>query len=60
MLVTIVISLFTKAPEESALEGLVYGMTKLPKDEVTVWYQRPTSLAVVVLVLLVGFNLIFW
>lgn len=60
MLVTIFISLFTKAPTRESLEGLVYGMTNLPKDEETVWYQRPTSLAIVVLVLLVGFNLIFW
>ncbi len=60
IVVTIVISLLTKAPAPESLEGLVYGMTKLPKDEATVWYQRPTSLAVVVLVLLVGFNLIFW
>jgi hypothetical protein len=33
------------------MEGLVYGLTKIPHDENAKWYQRPAPLAVIVLVL---------
>ena len=56
----IVISLVTKPRPEEELRGLVYALTPRPKDEEVSWYQRPVSLAVIVAVLLVGLNLIFW
>jgi len=58
-LVTIVVSLFTKPREESELVGLVYSMTKKPSEEHIAWYLRPATLAVIVLALVTGLNIIF-
>jgi SSS family solute:Na+ symporter len=57
---TIVISMLTKPRPEGELKGLVYALTPKPKDEGLAWYQKPSTLAVIVIVLLVGLNLIFW
>jgi SSS family solute:Na+ symporter len=58
--VTIVVSLFTKPKPETELKGLVYSLT--PKAEVkeTVWYKRPLVLAIVALVILIVFNILFF
>lgn len=60
MVLTILISLWTEPRPEEELRGLVYSLTPRPKDEAVAWYQKPASLAVIVGVLLVGLNLIFW
>jgi SSS family solute:Na+ symporter len=60
MVLTILISLGTEPRPEEELRGLVYSLTPRPKDEVVAWYQKPASLAMIVGVLLVGLNLIFW
>ena len=60
IVMTILISLLTKPRPEEELRGLVYALTPRPKDEEVCWYQRPASLAVIVAILLVGLNLIFW
>ncbi len=57
-LVTLVVSLMTKAHEESTLRGLVYGLTEIPVENVA-WYHRPGPLALIVAGLLVLLNLIF-
>jgi len=57
-LVTLVVSLMTKAHEESTLRGLVYGLTEIPVENVA-WYRRPGPLALIVAGLLVLLNLIF-
>ena len=59
-LVTIFVSLLTKAPEESKLVGLVYSLTPRPKEESMAWYLKPASLALIVLVGTALLNLIFW
>ncbi len=59
-LVTIFVSLLTKAPEESKLVGLVYSLTPRPKEEPMAWYLKPASLAIIVLVGTALLNLIFW
>jgi SSS family solute:Na+ symporter len=58
--VTIVVSLFTRPKPETELKGLVYSLT--PKAEVkeTVWYKRPLVLAIIALVILVVFNILFF
>ena len=56
-LVTLVVSLATKPRPEKELEGLVYGLTKIPEDRGS-WYQRPAPLAVTVIVILLVLN--FW
>ena len=57
--VTIIVSLMTRPKPESELEGLVYSLTPKPKDGALPWIQRPASLALIVIVLLTGLNLIF-
>jgi SSS family solute:Na+ symporter len=58
--VTIVVSLLTRAPEESKLAGLVYSLTPRPEEETLAWYARPVSLAIIVAVGTVLLNIIFW
>jgi len=58
--VTIVISLITKPRKESELVGLVYSLTEKPKDNAKSWYTRPATLGVVVLLMAVVLNIIFW
>jgi solute:Na+ symporter, SSS family len=65
ILVSIPVTLMTKPREESELRGLVYSLT--PKEDfhdenegVLSWYQQPTKLAAVGLVLVVILNVVFW
>jgi SSS family solute:Na+ symporter len=57
-LVTLLVSLATKPRPEKELEGLVYGLTKIPEDRGS-WYQRPAPLAVIVTVILLVLNIWF-
>jgi SSS family solute:Na+ symporter len=57
---TVAISLLTTPRAEEELKGLVYSLTAKPEEGGLKWYQRPATLAVIVLVLLAGLNLIFW
>ena len=58
--VTILVSLVTRprAPEE--LRGLVYGLTPKPVDTAITWFQRPVTLAVIVLAVTVILNVVFF
>jgi solute:Na+ symporter, SSS family len=58
-LITIVVSLLTRAHEEKELVGLVYSLTERPTQHDLSWYQRPVVLAVVVLVATALLNIIF-
>ena len=58
--VTILISLLTRAREEKELVGLVYSLTERPSEEHLPWYKRPAALGLAVLVLTLMLNLIFW
>jgi SSS family solute:Na+ symporter len=57
--VTIIVSIVTKPRPDSELGGLVYSLTEKPKDRDLPWIKRPSSLALIVIVLIVGLNLIF-
>ena len=59
-LVTILVSLLTRARAEKELEGLVYGVTKIPHEAHVVWYMRPLPLSAVAAAACVLLNLIFW
>ena len=59
-LVTIAVSLITKAPDPAALVGLVHSLTPKPADDARVWYQRPAVLAAAVLAVTFGLNVYFW
>ncbi len=56
--ITIVVSLATKAYPESQLKGLVRSLTELPRDT-SPWHHRPVPLALIVASLLVVLNLLF-
>ena len=58
--VTILISLATRPKPDSELESLVYGLTKIPHEEGVAWYLRPGPLAVVVAIICIGLNFLFW
>ena len=59
LLVTTVVSLFTKPRPEPELVGLVYSLTpKAPEHHLT-WYQKPLTLALGVLAVLIALNLVF-
>ncbi len=65
ILVSVVVSLVTRPKPEKELRGLVYALT--PKEDfhdtsegVLAWYQQPTKLAGVGLVLVILLNIIFW
>jgi solute:Na+ symporter, SSS family len=57
--VTILVSLVTKAPEESRLVGLVYSLTERPQEANLSWYKRPAYLGAAILGATVLLNLVF-
>jgi SSS family solute:Na+ symporter len=57
--VTVVVSVLTTPRHESALQGLVYSLTPHPSDARRPWYDRPGTLAVIVLALMILLNLLF-
>jgi SSS family solute:Na+ symporter len=59
MVVTIAISLVTTPRPEAELVGLVYSLTPKPIDTYLNWYQKPATLAIAVLAMLVVLNLVF-
>ena len=58
VVITTVVSLATTPRPDREMEGLVYGLTKIRHEEGVSWYQRPATLAGIVLVLVVLLN--FW
>jgi len=58
-IVTIAVSVATRPREEGELVGLVYSLTPKPAEEHLSWYQKPATLAIVVLAILVVLNLVF-
>jgi SSS family solute:Na+ symporter len=59
LVVTAVVSLMTEAQPEADLVGLVYSLTPKPIETHLSWYQKPASLGIAVLVILVALNLVF-
>ena len=59
LVVTIAVSLVTKPRPESELVGLVYSLTPKPVEHHLTWYQKPATLAIVVLAMLIALNLVF-
>jgi SSS family solute:Na+ symporter len=59
-IVVIVVSLFTKPRPVAELDGLVYGATKLPVEEVVPFYKRTWFWASIVFVIFVALNIVFW
>jgi SSS family solute:Na+ symporter len=57
--VTIVVSMATRARPEPELVGLVYSLTPKPVESHMEWYEKPATLAIAVLAVLVVLNLVF-
>jgi len=57
---TVLISLFTRPRPEAELTGLVYALTKRPSYRGLAWMKRPVTLAIIVGVLTILLNWIFW
>ena len=64
VVVSVLVSLRTTAKPESELEGLVYSRTRRVDEHESVvalpWFQQPTKLAGVALVLVIALNIRFW
>ena len=59
-LVTILVSLLTKPKQDEQLKGLVYALTDKPKYTEAKWYQRVVPLAILLLLITIALNLIFF
>ena len=59
VIVTILVSLVTQPRKEAELVGLVYSLTPRPIEEHLGWWQKPATLGMAVLVVLIALNLIF-
>ena len=59
-IVTILISVFTRARADNELTGLVYSLTELPREDGVPWYQRPAVLAVLIVAAAIVLNILFW
>ncbi len=60
VIVTVAVSLVTRATPETELAGLVYGVTPMPDDGATSLWQKPLFWAVIVIVVFFVLNLIFF
>ena len=60
LLVTIVVSLFTRPKPDAELKNLVMGLTPLPDEGPCPWYQRPCSGRPWSLVVLVAINYLYF
>lgn len=60
VIVTVLVSLVTKAKTDEELNGLVYGATVIPHDGSTTVWQKPIFWAVVVGTVFFILNLLFW
>ena len=60
VVVTVVISMMTEPKSEKELAGLVYGCTEIPSEDQVPLYQRPMFWAVIVIVVFLILQIMFW
>ncbi|MBL0161259.1 MAG: sodium:solute symporter family protein [Bryobacterales bacterium] len=60
VIVTVVVSLLTEPKPEKELAGLVYGCTEIPSEAQVPMYQRPMFWAVIVIVVFLILQIMFW
>ncbi len=58
--ITVLVSMFTKPKEREELIGLVYSLTPRQKDPAKRWYKNPLWLGIVVLIVTIILNIIFY
>ena len=59
MVVTVLVSLMTEPRPEPELVGLVYSLTPRPVETDLAWWQKPATLAIAVMAMLIVLNLLF-
>ena len=60
MLVTVLVSLFTRPKPLAELDGVVYGATKLPKEDPVPIYKNEWLWTGIAIILFLGLNVYFW
>lgn len=60
VVVTVVMSLLTRAPDTEQLSGYVYDPASKASSAAVIWYRRPAFWAVVSLSIFVVLNILFW
>lgn len=58
--ITFLVSLFTKPKPEESLIGLVYSLTKREKTKEKIWYKNPLVIGMILLVVTLALNIIFY
>ncbi len=58
--ITIVVSVVTRPRPDAELVGLVYSLTEKPQEGHLAWYQRPVTLGVIVLLMTLALNFVFY
>jgi SSS family solute:Na+ symporter len=58
-LVTVAVSLMTRAPDKAGLEGLVYQLTPKVSEAHLPWWRRPVTWGIAVLAAVLALNLVF-
>ena len=59
-IMTALISTFTQRKPDEELKGLVYSLTPRQRDSAKVWYKNPLWLGILVLIITLVFNVIFY
>lgn len=60
VIVTVLVSCMTTAKSDAELNGLVYGVTVIPREAEVSLYHRPAFWAVVVAAAFIAVNILFW
>ncbi len=60
VVVTVIVTYFTRPREEGELAGLVYGCTQIPSEEKYPLFKRPIFWACVSLAVFIALQIIFW
>jgi SSS family solute:Na+ symporter len=58
--VIFLVSLVTKPRPVAELDGLVYGVTKLPKEDPVPFYKNEYMWAILVVIIFATLNILFW
>jgi SSS family solute:Na+ symporter len=60
IIIIFVVSLFTKPKPVAELDGLVYGVTRLPKELPVPFYRNEFMWAILVVIIFAALNILFW
>ncbi len=58
--VTVLVTLVTRPKPDQELHGLVYGLTKVPRETNVGWLKKPVFWGAVAIAILIALQIIFW